>query len=206
MDSIFISMQEHPKGNRCVINKISSVRVKNKRTIEAKALRLKSNMLSMTLSDREDRIMQVLHANQYDIVLYIHTALPEISAIFLKSVVVLEFSLKGGIEFARFVFGGGGKYLLPKIADFCQFVFWWVGSSIVSPICQEGQSETTFRIFAFSYRFFLFFFLIFPLSFLIFPDFVPSSQFLAHFFFFFAVNGALCPPCPHTGYATNGGQ
>ena len=36
-------------------------------------------------------------------------------------------------------------------------------SSVASPICQEGQSETTFPIFAFSSRFFLFF-----------PEFFPS--------------------------------
>ena len=42
-----------------------------------------------------------------------------------------------------------------------------VASSIASPICQEGQSERTFPIFAFSSRFFLFFPDFFPL----FPDF-----------------------------------
>ena len=39
---------------------------------------------------------------------------------------------------------------------------WPTVSSVASPICQEGQSERTFPIFAFSSRFFLFFFLIFP--------------------------------------------
>ena len=50
-------------------------------------------------------------------------------------------------------------------------------SSVASPICQEGQSERTFPILAFSSRFFLFF-----------PDF---SRFLAKFL----LSGvALCPP------------
>ena len=48
------------------------------------------------------------------------------------------------------------------------------GSSVASPICQEGQSERNFPSFAFSFRFFLFFPYfpwIFPDFFLIFPDF-----------------------------------
>ena len=52
-------------------------------------------------------------------------------------------------------------------------------SSVTSPICQEGQSERTFPIFAFSSRFFLFS-----------PDF---SLFLANFL----LSGvALCPLAP----------
>ena len=59
-------------------------------------------------------------------------------------------------------------------------------SSIASPICQEGQSERNFLIFAFSSQFFL-----------IFPSF---SRFLA---IFFAVRGGtLPPPCHPSGYAT----
>ena len=52
-------------------------------------------------------------------------------------------------------------------------------SSVASPICQEGQSERTFPIFAFSSQFFLFFLIspyFFPLFhdfFPLFPDFVP---------------------------------
>ena len=47
-------------------------------------------------------------------------------------------------------------------------------SSVASPICQEGQSERTFPIFAFSSRYFLFF----P----IFHEFSPSfSRFSANF-------------------------
>ena len=53
------------------------------------------------------------------------------------------------------------------------------GSSVASPICQEGQSERTFPIVTFSSRFFLFFsifswfFLSFPNFFPLFPDFWP---------------------------------
>ena len=47
-------------------------------------------------------------------------------------------------------------------------------SSIASPICQEGQSERTFPIFAFSCRFFLFFPII--------PDFPPLFPDFWHFF------------------------
>ena len=56
-------------------------------------------------------------------------------------------------------------------------------SSVASPICQEGQSERTFPIFAFSSRFFLFF----PSFPLLFPDFW-------HFFWLSGV--ALCPLAP----------
>ena len=67
-----------------------------------------------------------------------------------------------------------------------------ITSSVARPVCQEGQSERTFPIFAFSSRFFLFF-----------PDFswfFPSfSRFLANF----SLSGvALCPPWPLSGYAT----
>ena len=56
---------------------------------------------------------------------------------------------------------------------------WTVSSSVANPICQEGQSERTFPIFAFSSRFSLFF-----------PDF-------SRFFCFFLLSGvALCPPWP----------
>ena len=55
-------------------------------------------------------------------------------------------------------------------------------SCVASPICQEGQSERTFLIFAFS-QFFLFFPIFPPL----FPEFWP----------FFLLSGrALCPPWP----------
>ena len=61
-----------------------------------------------------------------------------------------------------------------------------IHSSVESPVCQEGQSERTFPIFAFSSRFFL--------SFPIFPDFFPSfSRYLANF----SLSGvALCPLDP----------
>ena len=63
-----------------------------------------------------------------------------------------------------------------------------IHSSVASPVCQEGQSERTFPIFAFSSRFFL----VSP----IFPDF---PLFLANF----SLSGvALCPPWPPSGYAT----
>ena len=52
-------------------------------------------------------------------------------------------------------------------------------SSVASCICQEGKSERTFSVFAFSSRFFLFF-LIFSLFFLIFDK-------------FFAVRGGTLP-------------
>ena len=52
-------------------------------------------------------------------------------------------------------------------------------SSVASPICQEGQSEITFPIFAFSSGFFLFF-----------PNFSPFSRYLASFLL---SGGALCP-------------
>ena len=58
-------------------------------------------------------------------------------------------------------------------------------SSVASPICQEGQSERTFLIFAFSSRFFLFFPLFFPI--------------LGKFF---AVRGGTLPPLTPSGYAT----
>ena len=63
------------------------------------------------------------------------------------------------------------RYLLDNLVS-GQF-----GSSVASPICQEGQSERTFPIFAFSSRFFLFF-----------PDFSPI------FGKFFAVRGGTLPP------------
>ena len=55
------------------------------------------------------------------------------------------------------------------------------GSSVASPICQEGQSERTFPIFAFFSWFFIFF-----------PDFSP----IFGKFFFFAVRGGTLPPLP----------
>ena len=64
-------------------------------------------------------------------------------------------------------------------------------SSVASPICQEGQSERTFPIFAFSSQFFLFF-----------PNF---PDFFLNFGNFFAVrDGTLPPPCHPIGYATGG--
>ena len=60
-------------------------------------------------------------------------------------------------------------------------------SSVASPICQEGQSEKTFPIFAFSSRFFLFF-----------PDVFLRSRFLANF----SLSGvALCPLDPQCNYS-----
>ena len=56
--------------------------------------------------------------------------------------------------------------------------FWY--SSIASPVCQEGQSERNFPIFAFSSRFFLFF-----------PDFFPPFP---NFWQIFAVRGGTLPP------------
>ena len=67
-----------------------------------------------------------------------------------------------------------------------------ITSSVASPVCQEGQSERTFPIFAFSSRFFLFF----TRFFLIFPSF---SRFLANFSL---SRVGLCPPWPPSGYAT----
>ena len=61
--------------------------------------------------------------------------------------------------------------------------------SVYGPICQEGQSERTFPVFAVSSRFFLFS-PIFPLFFLS-PDFV---RFWA--IFFAHGQGALCPLPP----------
>ena len=62
-------------------------------------------------------------------------------------------------------------FVLVVIEPTCTFSV----SSVASPICQEGQSEKNFLIFAFCSRFFLFFFPIFPefflIFFLIFPDF-----------------------------------
>ena len=63
--------------------------------------------------------------------------------------------------------------------------------NIRTPICQEGQSERTFPIFAYSSWFFLLFSW--------FSWFFPLSQFLANFL----LSGvALRPPCVLSGYAT----
>ena len=62
-------------------------------------------------------------------------------------------------------------------------------SSVASLICQEGQSERNFPIFAFSSRFFLFF-PIFPDFFPIFPDFSPD------FWQIFAARSGTLPPLP----------
>ena len=66
-----------------------------------------------------------------------------------------------------------------------------VSSSVASPICQEGQSEWTFPILPFL------------------PNFSFFSQFFPDFLLFFPIfgnfslsRGALWPPCPYTGYAT----
>ena len=67
--------------------------------------------------------------------------------------------------------------------------------SVASPICQEGQSERTYPIFAFPI--FPLFFLIFCLFFPIFPDFFPI------FGKYFAVRGGTLPPCHPSGYATD---
>ena len=77
-----------------------------------------------------------------------------------------------------------------------------IHSSVASPVCQEGQSERSFPIFAFSSRFFLVspifafssrFFLVSPIC----PDFSPL------FGKFFAVrDGTLPPPLTPSGYAT----
>ena len=71
-------------------------------------------------------------------------------------------------------------------------------SSVASPICQEGQSERTFPILAFSSRFSLFFSIFTRFSSL-FPSF---SLLFPIFDNFFAVKGGTLPPCPYTGYAT----
>ena len=72
----------------------------------------------------------------------------------------------------------------------CKFclvsLYLWGIISVASPICQEGKSERTFPILAFSSRFSSFF-SIFPL----FPD----------FWQFFRCQGGTLPPCPYTGYA-----
>ena len=69
--------------------------------------------------------------------------------------------------------GTGGRVTWTDSMDLSGTIMvFWI-SSIASPICQEGQSERTFPIFAFYSLFFLFF-LIFPSFFLIFslfPDF-----------------------------------
>ena len=59
---------------------------------------------------------------------------------------------------------------------------WQVVSSVANPICQEGQSERTFPIFAFSSRFFLFF-----------PGF---SWFFPDFWQIFRCQGGTLPPLP----------
>ena len=60
-------------------------------------------------------------------------------------------------------------------------------SSVASPICQEGQSEITFSLFAFSSQFFVFF----PDFSSFFPDF---PLFPLIFWNFFAVRGGTLPP------------
>ena len=57
------------------------------------------------------------------------------------------------------------------IRPYCVWGLSYVSSSIASPICQEGQNERTFAIFAFSSWFFLFF-PIFSLHFPIFGKFL----------------------------------
>ena len=70
-------------------------------------------------------------------------------------------------------------------------------SSIASPICQEGQSERTFPILAFSSDFSSFsqFLPNFPLFFPIFPLFPDFWQ-------FFHCQGGTLPPLPLYGYTT----
>ena len=77
-------------------------------------------------------------------------------------------------------------------------------SGIVSPLCQEGQSERTFLIFAFSSWFFLSL-ILFPL-FLISSLFFPIFSWISPFSWFLAnllLLGALCPLPPPTGYTTD---
>ena len=69
------------------------------------------------------------------------------------------------------------------------------GSSVASPICQEGQKERTFPISTFSSQF-LHFFSIYSWFFPSFSQFFLSlSRFLTIF---------RCQGCPYTGYATEG--
>ena len=67
------------------------------------------------------------------------------------------------------------------------------GSSVASPICQEGKSERTFPVFASSCPFF-FFFPLFHDFFLIFSNFLPL--FLLIFGQFFCVHGHSASPLP----------
>ena len=91
--------------------------------------------------------------------------------------------------------------LLGMVSLWCDSWCWF--SSVASPICQEGQSERNFPIFAFSSRFFLFFPIfpdfswIFPDFFPIFSDFFPIFQipgFSPIFGNFIAVRGDTLPP------------
>ena len=64
-------------------------------------------------------------------------------------------------------------------------------SSEANPVCQEGQSERTFPIFAFSSRF------------LVFPDFSWFFPSFSHFWQIFCCQGwQLCHPLTPSGYAT----
>ena len=74
------------------------------------------------------------------------------------------------------------------------------GSSVASPICQEGQSERNFPIFAFSSRFILFFLIFF----LIFPRFFPLFSDLGQIFRCQGWHSAP-PRCHPSGYATGRG-
>ena len=79
----------------------------------------------------------------------------------------------------------------PSFGYRCYRQWLLITSCVASPVCQEGQSERTFPIFAFSSRFFLFF-----------PIFHGFSLFFPIFGKFFAVRGGTLPPWPPSGYTT----
>ena len=87
-------------------------------------------------------------------------------------------------------------HLIPNSSIYQRIEEYTVGvlhtSSVASPICQEGQSERTFPIFAFSSRFSSFF----PDFCLFFPIFLFFPRFFPIFGKFFAVRGGILPPPP----------
>ena len=86
------------------------------------------------------------------------------------------------------------RFFFFLVAHWLPVTFHWFttdGSSIASPICQEGQSERNFPIFAFSSRFFLFF-----------PDF-PRALFPDFWQIFRCQGWYSAPLATHCGYATD---
>ena len=81
------------------------------------------------------------------------------------------------LDFCAFLLTTENKCNFAKVLLLCNITKSVRTSSVVSPICQEGQSERNFPIFAFFFRIFL----IFSLFFLIFGN-------------FFAVRSGTLPP------------